>query len=655
MKNFRYWLGLSSLLLVLSSTKLYAQTLPDTWNVGSWNGSWEQERSDRQKTLEAYLEGEGKKPFQWYRNVPLGHTGLPTVLYRLLPDLYQFNVAPENKALTQILDQYRKLWANPSAYGLQPFPTDFTSDGKKLKSSTRVAPLGLGFTQPTEAPIEFIPKVNIHLTFISCASCHTGRVVLEDNSIQYLYGAPTTEYDQTAFSNAQGATANLIPDDEETLNLLVKTIVKGMNSKPLGYFLGSPVQQLVNKDPFAQEVSDRLFWNLNGKKILTTIKSRVGLRGRIVSLLQNGKTGAYDRPNAPAFAKSSPGQLDAFGFGGAIIAILADDIFKSQKPLELTAAMGPDEAELAKRQQFKNLRDTYGEPSQWLDGKAAMVDPLSIWQENSNWRRSANWDGSQKTAGGRAISTSLAVTASPELVNIKGAEQMDKFMKGLTPPPYPFAIDKNKAARGQAVFEKNCATCHAPKVDRIFTASEMQVDQNRARQITEPVREGLLSLFWNTCKLTTFCGRKNQDPKAGLEDDDNILIPRNEQTMGYAAMPLDGIWARAPYLHNGSVPTLRALLTGERPTKFWRGNIRYNQLDVGFSTKDPKSEPYVSVSDSAAVYDTTLDGNSNQGHLAEYIDGYAINGSDANGNAIDWKQPEHKADLDALLEYLKSL
>ncbi|RYZ88113.1 MAG: hypothetical protein EOP04_10100, partial [Proteobacteria bacterium] len=77
MKNFRYWLGFASLLLVLTNSSLHAQTLPDTWNVGSWNGSWEQERSVRQKTLEAYLDGEGKKPFQWYRNVPLGHTGLP--------------------------------------------------------------------------------------------------------------------------------------------------------------------------------------------------------------------------------------------------------------------------------------------------------------------------------------------------------------------------------------------------------------------------------------------------------------------------------------------------------------------------------------------------------------------------------------------------
>ncbi len=539
MNHLKYWLRRASLLLLLTP-KLYAQELPEAWRVENWQGSWEDERAHRQEVLEQFLNGNGRKPFQWYRNIPLGHTGLPTVFFRLLPDLYKYNVAPENQKLTGILNEYRRLWENPSVYGLAPFPTDFTADGKGLKGNARTAPYGLGFTQPTEKPIEFLPKVNIHLTFVSCASCHTGRVVLEDGSIQYLYGAPTTEYDHTRFSSAQGTTASLIPDDDETLGLLVKTVTKAMNSKPLGYFLGNPVEQLVSSDPFAQEVSDRLFWNLNGKKILSTVKSRIGLRERIVTLLQNGKDGIYDQAGSPSLSASAPGQLDAFGFGGAIVATLAEDLFKAQQG-ETFNATTPDEAELASRQKVRNLQEVYGDPRSWLHDKPAMVDPLSIWQENPEWRVSANWDGSQRSAGARAISTSLAVTASPEQVDVQGAEAMDVFMKGLTPPPYPFAIDKGQAARGQVIFEKNCARCHAPRVDRIFRTDEMQVDSNRAQQITQPVREGLLALFWKTCKLTAFCGRKDQNPKGPLEDNDKILIPRTKDTMGYAQQPDQGI------------------------------------------------------------------------------------------------------------------
>src|SRR5919201_1019250 len=55
------------------------------------------------------------------------------------------------------------------------------------------------------------------------------------------------------------------------------------------------------------------------------------------------------------------------------------------------------------------------------------------------------------------------------------------------------------------------------------------------------------------------------------------------KTDGYANMPLDGIWLRAPYLHNGSVPSLRALLfPNERPAEFYRAYDVYDWTNVGF-------------------------------------------------------------------------
>ena len=58
------------------------------------------------------------------------------------------------------------------------------------------------------------------------------------------------------------------------------------------------------------------------------------------------------------------------------------------------------------------------------------------------------------------------------------------------------------------------------------------------------------------------------------------------KTNGYAAMPLDGIWLRAPYLHNGSVPTLRALLfLDERPARFYRAYDVYDWRAVGFAQR----------------------------------------------------------------------
>jgi hypothetical protein len=103
------------------------------------------------------------------------------------------------------------------------------------------------------------------------------------------------------------------------------------------------------------------------------------------------------------------------------------------------------------------------------------------------------------------------------------------------------------------------------------------------------------------------------------------------KTNGYANMPLDGIWLRSPYLHNGSVPTLRDLLEPpeKRPKVFYRGNDVFDPMNVGF------------VSNVAELngrhffrFDVDLPGNAATGHI------YGVT-----------LAPEEK---DALLEYLKT-
>ena len=109
---------------------------------------------------------------------------------------------------------------------------------------------------------------------------------------------------------------------------------------------------------------------------------------------------------------------------------------------------------------------------------------------------------------------------------------------------------------------------------------------------------------------------------------------RFRKTHGYANMPLDGIWLRAPYLHNGSVPSLRDLLepASRRPAVFWRGNDLYDPQRVGF------------VTDKAEVagrplfeFDTRQPGNGNGGHEGK-----------AYGTELS------AADKAALVEYLKT-
>jgi hypothetical protein len=90
------------------------------------------------------------------------------------------------------------------------------------------------------------------------------------------------------------------------------------------------------------------------------------------------------------------------------------------------------------------------------------------------------------------------------------------------------------------------------------------------------------------------------------------------------ARPLDGLWLRAPYLHNGSVPTLADLLAPAdmRPVTFRRGIDLYDPVRVGFVSTGPAAEGR------GTLYDTNLPGNSNAGHL------FGVTLSDANKRAL---------------------
>ena len=71
-----------------------------------------------------------------------------------------------------------------------------------------------------------------------------------------------------------------------------------------------------------------------------------------------------------------------------------------------------------------------------------------------------------------------------------------------------------------------------------------------------------------------------------------INRPNMVKKLGYCSPPLDGLWMRAPYLHNGSVPTLRDLLTipVARPSVFWRGYDVYDYQNVGFVSQGAEAE-----------------------------------------------------------------
>jgi hypothetical protein len=147
----------------------------------------------------------------------------------------------------------------------------------------------------------------------------------------------------------------------------------------------------------------------------------------------------------------------------------------------------------------------------------------------------------------------------------------------------------------------------------------------------ELVTDGIVNKFFDQRKLTPaqeIEWRGNRDPHDAAVRSEPI----------YKARPLTGIWAVSPYLHNGSVPNLYALLSpqSERPDTFWTGSKEFDPVKVGHDTSEFKG---------ASLYDVAKPGNSNRGH--EFKDGPRGNGVVGPSLSPD--------DRFAIIEYLKSL
>jgi mono/diheme cytochrome c family protein len=224
-----------------------------------------------------------------------------------------------------------------------------------------------------------------------------------------------------------------------------------------------------------------------------------------------------------------------------------------------------------------------------------------------------HWDGNNDRVTERNKSAAIGAGASEASLDLPSMKRVEDWIWELKPPEYPRdRVQPRKAAAGRTLYDRYCAECHAPggkRTGQVIPILEIATDPERLNSFT-----AALAVRMNT--LGT--GRPWK-------------FSHFRKTDGYAAMPLDGVWLRAPYLHNGSVPTLRDLMKPpeERPTLFWRGYDVYDYDDVGFVSTGTEAER------EGFRFDTSLRGNSRLGH--------------AYGTGL---KPNEKAEL---LEYLKTL
>ena len=210
------------------------------------------------------------------------------------------------------------------------------------------------------------------------------------------------------------------------------------------------------------------------------------------------------------------------------------------------------------------------------------------------------------------------------------------YIYSLEPPKYPYPINAALAKRGGVLFVEHCAKCHGHYAST-GPSGNLPASGEGGDYPNLLIPESLVGtdslLYKSNFQSPQFIGWFN---KSWFSQGDHPA--RLEPFDGYIAPPLDGIWITAPYLHNGSVPTLEAVLNSRiRPT-YWSRDFDKPQYDytavgwkyttegapaaaatgAGAATRVGPSgaanSPATAATGARSVYNTTLPGYGNYGH-----------------------------------------
>ncbi|MFG1477121.1 di-heme-cytochrome C peroxidase [Xanthobacter sp. V4C-4] len=310
--------------------------------------------------------------------------------------------------------------------------------------------------------------------------------------------------------------------------------------------------------------------------------------------------------------------------------------------------------------------EALGQPANFRVPDAPVSYPF-LWTTPD--QRYVQWNGVAGNPIGRNLGEVLGVFGHPSIGTgvpssfasgalVENLKALENWAGELKPPPWPRELGKvspSRAKRGAKLFAQHCASCHGgpdypltPAADTVGGRQWLAVKmvdlatvgtdpKMLANFATRTAETGALAPLFDGAKvvpagrvLITVVGNivENDLRNLGVSGEDKLAYygwrfapgsakPQSGWTTppAYKAGPLAGVWATGPFLHNGSVPTVYDLLSPpeERPTRFYVGGQRYDAQKLGYvsqADKIPEKERA-----GLFLFDTTLPGNSNAGHV----------------------------------------
>ncbi len=396
---------------------------------------------------------------------------------------------------------------------------------------------------------------NLPAVGINCASCHVAQITSSEGSAPIRILGTTSHFDVEAFFGSI-LTATFKTADPANMKKFLATYL-GARSEPFEASWKKQEEKItavMKDDPFgAKDVVPGEFHVIPSADLQPPFDADTDLASRahaILRLFHNIRATLHvpDQPPEKLPPASGPGRNDAFG-------LLSAALLHSPQPY-------------------------------------APIKFGLVW--NVDQRTWVHWDGNTRSPIARNLLASLGLGAPlnghrAELSFADVKRQTDLSEK-IRPPRYPFTIDEAAAKRGAEHFNNSCANCHSGSESdrRLYSIAQIGTDPNRANLFNQKQADGF-NKFLAELELVGY-----QPPKeVGVRS-----------TGKYFAPTLGGVWARSPYLHNGSVRTLHQLLTSpnERAKSFHRGSRLFDEKEVGFTDGGNY------------VLDTSATGNSNAGH-----------------------------------------
>ena len=598
MKNICLLL-ISYLILSCSDTPLQAPASPAIAKPVPEN--WQQYQADRSQEIKHHLNSY-KAAYDRFADFPVSQThGIPYLLLKLLPI-----VAPE-------------YW---------PDDENFLSVIGLFKDERHAAyPVarGIGFTglsRQLDQPV-------IDRASFTCGGCHIGRVRKDDGHVIYLDGGINTEFNVIGFRKRMVETFDAltygkkikVEKDQQLVEKFINAL-EWVEKKRPGYFYKNYSFEGRVFDTAYEKQQIELF-KQQAAEIIPAYSERIRNVYSGWKVLVNKNYSAIKKTMMTAF----PGTEDAIGFNSVDAYIN----FKQKPFLSLFSGLA-------------------------LASEAGVTDIMAVWEQqkrNPCWNESKDdlidgggqWNGHIPLLIYKNIAAQL--TLGVDNIDIGVSAFSEQLLEELPAPAYPFSVDVKLAKKGRKLFQQHCVACHRDNNGKVY--KNIGTDLGRAKIAGKLITTAAVSGFTDVCspKTTIEMYGKQVRPCASykgvsLVDKERFAMTKPDRHDGYNALPLVGIWAQAPYLHNGTIPTIYHLLMPEtRPDIFIKSQLFYDQKKLGFAWQEKIND------NEGYQFDTRQAGPvSNKGHDKDI---------EMNGKTyrLNWKGDEDS--VNAIIEYMKTL